>query len=68
MCKGYCEGTGVVPVYMKCGDVSAGVLHIDDETDPELIYLWMVAEKKAPAWDGYHFVECPRCKGTGREP
>ena len=55
MCKGPCEGTGVVPV-------GAG------ETTPVLYTLWLAAEAKEPSDDGWHFVTCPDCKGTGKQP
>ena len=69
MCKGQCEGTGWIPVYMSKGEHndSPDRLHKDDETDPVLIALWEVAEKANPADDGYHFVKCPDCNGTGLE-
>jgi hypothetical protein len=51
MCKGPCEGTGVVPISR-------------DETDPELRRRWDVAEQENPADDGWHFVTCPTCEGS----
>jgi hypothetical protein len=51
MCKGPCEGTGVVPISR-------------DETDPELRRRWDVAEQENPADDGWHFVVCPACEGS----
>jgi len=54
MCKGRCEGTGYVPV--KFGP------------DEPWRTLWMCAEAKHPTDDGWHFVVCPRCKGTRLEP
>ncbi len=53
MCKGQCEGTGVVPIK-------------HDETDPTYRKLWQEAEDKNPADDGWHFVKCPDCGGTGK--
>jgi hypothetical protein len=55
MCKGQCEGTGVVPVSKY------------QEENPELLRLWKEAEKKEHAEDGWHFVQCPDCKGTGKK-
>jgi len=52
MCPGPCEGTGVVPIY-------------HDETDPIFAALWQEAEQKSPTDDGWHFVQCPVCHGTG---
>jgi len=57
MCKGQCEGTGFVP------------LHKDDE-DASLApwrELWLAAEEASPAEDGWHFVRCPDCGGTGKK-
>ena len=54
MCDGQCEGTGVVPV------------HRDDPNDREGDWhtLWLAAEAKHSTDDDYHFVVCPRCRGT----
>ena len=53
MCHGQCEGTGVIPVKA-------------DETDERLIALWRESEQRDPASDGWHFVTCPTCQGTGK--
>ena len=53
MCLGQCEGTGMVPI-------SRG------ETDPVFMRLWREAEAKEPSDDGWHFVKCPDCGGTGK--
>lgn len=65
MCQGQCEGTGMVPVYMRKGDERSQV-HGPDETDPGLIALWEKAEEVNIALDGWHFVVCPDCNGTGK--
>ena len=54
MCLGDCEGTGVVPI---------------QDNDASDIYrkLWAEAEAKSPADDGWHFVKCPDCGGTGKK-
>lgn len=53
MCDGQCEGMGRVPVAA-------------DDEDPVFALLWAKAEKEKGASDnGYHFVECPTCGGTG---
>ena len=54
MCEGQCEGTGTVPVAS------------DDREEP-FRTLWLDAEAKSPADDGYHFVICPACNGTGKQ-
>lgn len=59
MCEGQCEGTGFVPHYKD------GVLKTaDDEVYDK---LWDEAELKKPSKDGWHFVKCPDCKGTGKK-
>lgn len=66
-CKGQCEGTGVIPIFMaKNLEKKPSVCGVD-ETDPVLIALWEEAEVKEHAEDGWHFVKCPDCKGTGRK-
>jgi hypothetical protein len=52
MCTGDCEGTGWVPV--KADDEN--VLYRD---------LWNIAEATSKTDDGWHFVSCPACGGTG---
>lgn len=53
MCDGQCEGMGSVPV-------------AEDDEDPIFALLWEKAEKeKGSSEDGYHFVECPTCHGSG---
>lgn len=54
VCHGQCEGTGWVPVNQ-------------DDEDETFRVLWAEAEKKKPTEDGYHFVECPECDGTGKK-
>jgi hypothetical protein len=53
ICKGQCEGTGWVPV---------------SKDDPDEVFhpLWLEAEKLDPSDDGWHFVKCPDCNGTGK--
>jgi len=54
MCKGQCEGRGWVPIKK------------DDMQEP-FRTLWLEAEKEKPSEDGWHFVKCPNCNGTGEE-
>ena len=53
VCKGQCEGTGVVPIHK-------------DNMKKSFHALWLEAEAKQPTEDGYHFITCPDCKGTGK--
>lgn len=52
MCPGECEGMGWVPV------------KADDE---EYAADWARAEADKPADDGWHFVQCHDCGGTGKK-
>lgn len=52
VCEGQCEGTGFVPT------------QVGDEEPWHT--LWLEAEKGRPSDDGWHFVKCPDCKGTGK--
>lgn len=53
MCEGKCEGIGYVPIGK-------------DETEEPFRSLWLEAEAKEHTDDGYHFVKCPDCDGTGK--
>lgn len=53
MCKGQCEGTGMVPIK-------------DDDMEEPWRALWLEAEAEHPAADGWHFVKCPDCGGSGK--
>ncbi len=55
VCIGQCEGMGCVPIRKG-------------ETREPFKSLWLEAEAKSPSDDGYHFVECPDCKGPGKRP
>ena len=54
ICLGQCEGTGFVPI------------NGDGEDDEAFRKLWQEAEAKEPSDDGWHFVTCPTCNGTGK--
>jgi hypothetical protein len=53
-CPGQCEGMGVVLV---------------TKNDRSAVFraLWRKAEIEKPTKDGYHFVVCPRCLGSGKK-
>jgi hypothetical protein len=70
MCDGQCEGTGFIPIYMSIGDEELPELshcHLADEDDPALVTLWEAEEANHPCRDGWHFIECPDCQGTGKK-
>lgn len=82
MCQGYCEGTGVLPLYKY--DYS--------RWDYRLTAAWLETHEEMHSWygriaslwkaikgcdkiyfgmafevcDGWHFVKCPDCHGTGK--
>jgi len=64
MCEGQCEGTGWIPVVY--GE-QQGECQAVPEEDEHLIELWKKAEKESPSDDGWHFVKCPDCNGTGKK-
>ena len=41
-------------------------MNLEDEGDPVYVRLWEEAELASPSDDGWHFVKCPDCLGTGR--
>lgn len=53
ICKGQCEGTGYIPV-------------TKNDQSPKLRALWRKAELAHKSDDGFHFVKCSTCGGTGR--
>ena len=77
MCRGQCEGTGVVPhkpIWL------GGLCMLPGPDEAEFDKRWLEAHAKVPWWkrfawslgilkfDGWHFVVCPRCEGTRLEP
>ena len=52
ICQGHCEGVGWFPIKWESADA-------------ELRLLWVAAEIRRPQDDGWHFVRCPECEGTG---
>jgi len=68
ICKWLCEGTGWVPIKGATSDASprADMVESPLETDTELMRRWVLAEERKHAEDGWHFVLCPICEGTGK--
>ena len=55
MCQGQCEGMGCVPIGLE-------------EREEPWRSLWLEVEAtEGPSENGYHFVTCPDCKGTGKK-
>jgi len=53
VCRGPCEGTGFVPMTKA-------------SAPPAYRAAWDAAEVAAPSDDGWHFLKCQTCNGTGR--
>lgn len=74
VCPGPCEGIGRVPVrspdYVGCGGLRLRHRPPEDaeeeKMEKELQQRWAEAEKKKPTEDGWHFVICPVCEGSGK--
>ncbi len=65
-CFGDCEATGFVPVHRPEGAPGPASFLVSSGLDPEYVTAWYKAEAKDPTDDGWHFVPCPACRGTGR--
>ncbi len=60
MCKGQCDGMGCYPQKLDDPDITA-----------EERRRWQAkhddgAQHEGGACDGYHFITCPDCEGTGK--
>jgi hypothetical protein len=71
MCQGACEGTGVVPIYgegWKPKDAKTGLSIVGGPSSVQPAYQerWAEAEAKEATDDGWHFVKCMDCNGTGK--
>ena len=73
MCKGECEGTGWYPIQGR-NRITLPVYVTEESAKDER--LWDEAHNKGNFikrfWhkfncDGWHFVKCPDCKGTGKK-
>ena len=70
ICKGNCEGTGYYPAFnpeFKFPEDDKTHCYPTDKTplEPAILALWQAAEVENPTDDGWHFIECPDCNGTG---
>lgn len=51
-CDGPCYGSGFIPIHRN-------------ETEDPYHLLWEQAEKELCSFEGWHWVKCPYCNGTG---
>lgn len=64
MCKGPCEGAGIVPVKGRLTGHGGGEIvpmEPDNPENAELLRLWQQYENESPSDDGWQFVPCPVC-------
>lgn len=71
MCKGPCEGTGVVPIKGEGWEQKQGVGGLVSMGGPSSMNVeyqkrWQAAEEKEATDDGWHFVKCADCNGSGK--
>ena len=77
MCKGQCDGVGFYPQSIGDPHISPMELYLwtkEHGKNHGLLYLlklWLkgyfqYSFKYAFSCDGYHFITCPDCKGTGK--
>ena len=76
ICKGECEGIGWIPVLGKIAKRKGSVIvALGNESDLRLMTLWQQAHDSGNfvqrfihrfRCDGWHFVKCPDCNGTGK--
>ena len=66
-----CEAMGCFPVYIHKGNTEFkpnDCRPLTDEDNPDYIAAWEAAEREEPCYDGWHFIECPHCGGTTKDP
>lgn len=75
MCKGQCEGTGWYPLFDGCSlspyeTCKRAMTHFAEpaQNSEHDTRLWREAHAKEGehSCDGWHFVKCPDCDGTGK--
>jgi hypothetical protein len=66
MCHGQCEGTGFIPVNFREPGPGDCYHVYSDEKDALYRPLWEAAEAESPSDDGYQFIKCPDCHGSGK--
>jgi hypothetical protein len=76
MCKGQCEGVGAYPVKQEYLIDEIGDFYTLNPTPEQRLAaleygLWISAHFAEDAHadgpcDGYHFIKCPDCNGTGK--
>ena len=69
VCSGECDGAGVFP--LKSHKWLSGKDERNNASPPPLVAaeqrMWDDAEACQPTKDGWHFVKCPTCGGTGKK-
>lgn len=64
-CLSGCDATGHVPIYKEKSGTVLDLVFSRKNMKKVYDQLWEEAEKEKPTDDGWHFVCCPACQGTG---
>src|SRR2546423_962793 len=64
VCEGPCEGTGFVPINLNSGILDPVYRAL--ALDQHLSRCDRYREAREGACDGWHFVRCQHCQGTGK--
>ena len=67
-CHDDCEAMGWVPVFVAVRGAEPDEVVMGGETNPRLLALWEAthAQEHDGPCDGWHFVKCAGCDGSGR--
>lgn len=75
MCKGPCEGIGLYPQFIPFKKFKKNVAYLVEDVTLEEERLWWESHRKGNyfkrLWhsfkcDGWHFIKCPYCGGSGK--
>ncbi len=69
MCKGHCEGTGVYPMFILVQHPKSDLVNLPSrEYAEEEKQFWIEEHQRCKGTnncDGWHFIKCSDCNGTG---
>lgn len=67
-CHDQCEAMGYVPIFKSIREPGVNEATVESETSPGYLRAWFQAHAQphAEECDGWHFVQCGSCNGTGR--
>lgn len=65
-CCPECDGMGISPFYMKEHDKNAELDYDMEPFGEPYLSMYLKAEEEHPTEDGYHYLKCIACNGTGK--